>query len=353
MTATTGSVISDVMTWVRRIVKPQSSAGLPDATILDYLNRFYMYDVPARLQLFELKRQYTFETLPNTYMYQIPFAPTIQMEVDSDNNPITSSFPGLQILRPPAYCEGVQIGYFSTNLEYFSAFPEQVNNTTPINGTQISGPYNHTLAGVPFLPSFIDYLGQINPYVIISAESTAGDMLFLVDDGEGTLNQMDSTFTTTIVAGVGEVDYVTGEFTDFEFNDVIPSGNPIRFQVVPYQAGRPTMTLVYDNYIKLFPVPDRVYKIQFETQLTPAQFLNSTDSVPFSYMSEYLARGTARKILSDTGDMEQFSFYEPLFLEQESNVLRRTNRQQLTTRTPTIFSTGFYGSGAGYGWYKS
>ena len=28
-------------------------------------------------------------------------------------------------------------------------------------------------------------------------------------------------------------------------------------------------------------------------------------------MCEYIARGAARKILSDTGDIEQFQFYEP------------------------------------------
>jgi hypothetical protein len=55
-------------------------------------------------------------------------------------------------------------------------------------------------------------------------------------------------------------------------------------------------------------------------------------------MTEYISRGAARKILSDTGDMEQFMFYEPLFREQENLVWKRSQRQFTTDRTNTIFS---------------
>jgi len=51
--------------------------------------------------------------------------------------------------------------------------------------------------------------------------------------------------------------------------------------------------------------------------LSPAAFLSTNQAAPFGYMCEYIARGAARKILSDTGDVEQFNFYEPLFMEQE------------------------------------
>lgn len=56
-------------------------------------------------------------------------------------------------------------------------------------------------------------------------------------------------------------------------------------------------------------------------------------------MSEYIARGAARKILSDTGDVEQFQFYEPLFREQEMLVWKRAQRQNTSTRVQTIYSS--------------
>jgi hypothetical protein len=75
-----------------------------------------------------------------------------------------------------------------------------------------------------------------------------------------------------------------------------------------------------------------------DAYLTPAAFLNTGASLPFAYMAEYLARGAARKILSDTGDVEQFMFYEPLFIEQDRLVWKRSQRQFTSTRTGTIFS---------------
>ncbi len=74
--------------------------------------------------------------------------------------------------------------------------------------------------------------------------------------------------------------------------------------------------------------------------MSPAAFLNTTAAIPFAYMAEYIARGAARKILSDTGDIEQFQFYEPLFKEQELLVWKRSQRIWTATRTETIYSQG-------------
>ena len=45
-------------------------------------------------------------------------------------------------------------------------------------------------------------------------------------------------------------------------------------------------------------------------------------------------------MLSDTGDVEQFAFYELLFREQENLVLRRSSRTKTSTPTPNIFNQG-------------
>lgn len=78
-------------------------------------------------------------------------------------------------------------------------------------------------------------------------------------------------------------------------------------------------------------------------------FLNGSNAIEFGYMSEYIARGAARKILSDTGDMEQMQFYEPLFLEQEQLVWKRSQRQWTSTRTQTLYSQGSNQWGIGNG----
>lgn len=319
-----GSSLSNIIDWVRRIVKTPSDQSISNATIIDYINRFYLYDMPQRVQLFELKRQYTFETVPNIFIYQFPF-----------NN--------YQMILPPAYCDGVQLGFYQSNAAFYQIFPEFVNNQFPLIADGTNGPFSVTIAPMPFLRGFVDDLGNLLPYVYITTLDSAGNQLYVVDDGQKNLIQTDATFQQNPTSNgppivVGAVNYLTGVMTGITFANLTVAGNPIEVQTTPYSAGFPRIMLFFNNYIKLYPVPSRAYKIQIDAYITPAQFLETTDSVPFSYMSEYLARGAARKLLSDEGDTEQIAFYEPFFKEQECNVLRRSERQRATQRTPTIFS---------------
>jgi hypothetical protein len=91
--------------------------------------------------------------------------------------------------------------------------------------------------------------------------------------------------------------------------------------------------------------PDKQYLVELAAYLTPAAFLRSSQAIQFGYMCEYIARGAARKILTDVGDWDQFNAYEPLFIEQERLVWKRSQRQWTATRTETIYSN----SGLGYG----
>ena len=171
---------------------------------------------------------------------------------------------------------------------------------------------------------------------------------FLVDNGNGLLQGMDYAmqkilFPTPPISGpptnnnAGTVDYINGIAT-FTFSNAIPTTSVINVQCSPYSGGTPRICLFFNNIFKLYPVPDRVYKIQMDAYINPLAFMNTGGSIPFAYMSEYIARGAARKILSDNADYDQFQFYENLFKEQEVLVLRRTERQNTAVRTPTIFS---------------
>jgi len=355
-----GGILSDVITWVRRLLKSPSSQAISDTVISDYINRFYAYDMPERIQLFELKRQYTFETIPNIFEYMAPFT-QVQTPVFPANatpppfqqNPVPQQnqtvMPVYNLFRPPIYCDGVQMGWYQSTEQFYSIFPELVLNEFPIQGSGTGGPYTISFGQSPVLRAYIDDLGNLLPYVYITAIDSTGNQAYIVDSsylnnsGLGILIQTDSTFQNIIGSsiasgGAGTVDYINGTAT-FTFINSIAAGVNIESQTSPYSAGFPRICLYFNNTFKLYPVPDRAYKIQVDAYYTPAVFFNTLASVPFAYMSEYLARGAARKILSDTGDYEQFQFYEPLFREQENLVLRRTTRQNATQRTPTIFSS--------------
>ncbi len=321
---TSGGILSDIILWVRRIIKTNSDQSISDELIGDYINRFYVYDMSERVQLFELKRQYTFLTTANIFEYQLPYA-------------------NYQMIEDPVYCDGVQMGRFQSNQQFYNVFPELVLNEQPLNADGPIGPFQINFGPAPILRGHTDDLGNLLPYVYINAYDESGNQMTIVDDGNGNLIQTDSTFQNgpdgpgNPPIAAGSVNYITAIATNIKFNALTLSGSPINSLSSPYSAGTPRICLFFNNIIKLYPVPSRPHKIQFDAYITPAQFLSTSDAVPFAYMAEYIARGAARKILTDNGDYDQFQFYESLFREQENLVLRRTTRQNATQRTPTIF----------------
>lgn len=369
--ATGGGIFQDVITWVRRLIKSSSASEISDAVIADYINRFVSYEVAERIELFELRRQYTFETIPNVFTYQAPFVSasvpnwpqTALSPPFIQNTALVNSVtqvPVYQTFRPPMYCDGVLMDYHQSNQQFYNLFPEYVNNEIPLLGSgNALTTYTTGVGQTPILQGYIDDLGNNTPYVYITALNSAGQQQYIVDCGTvvnnvGTLVQTDSTFNNILgplpsAGGSGTVNYLTGQLS-FTFVDAVPSGTNIETQTSPFSPGFPRIALFYNNIFKLYPVPDRAYKIQVEGNVTPSVFFNTAAAMPFAYMSEYFARGAARKILSDTGDVEQFQFYEPFFREQENLVLRRTSRQNSVRRTPTIYSTNNRSPNSWWGW---
>ncbi len=135
------------------------------------------------------------------------------------------------------------------------------------------------------------------------------------------------------------VNYFTNSM-NVTFPVAIPVGMNIAAQGLYFQSGLPRAILYYNNVLTLRMPPDRQYLVELDAYLSPAAFLNTGASLQFGYMAEYIARGAARKILSDTGDIEQFMFHEPLFREQEMLVWKRSQRQWTATRSETIYSQG-------------
>ena len=67
--------LTDIITYVRRIVKTPSDTIITDALLIDYINRFWLMDVDARIQLFDMKTTYQFQTTPGVDQYNMPLFP--------------------------------------------------------------------------------------------------------------------------------------------------------------------------------------------------------------------------------------------------------------------------------------
>src|SRR5215510_13578103 len=66
------NLLSDIITYVRRLIKSPSNTVITDTLIIDYINRFWIMDMDARLQLFDLKQKYQFITQPGVDRYNMP-----------------------------------------------------------------------------------------------------------------------------------------------------------------------------------------------------------------------------------------------------------------------------------------
>lgn len=393
------------MTYIRRIIKQPNPEDISNDTIVDYINRFYAFDVPARIQLFDLKTRYQLELQPNIDRYNAPITVL----------PNQTFVPTYNSFLTPAYIDGYQVIMQQSNQQWNNLWNNRYNNAFQQSGDGTAGPFTFNIANSPVIrghrdqnlrPSqtvtaaitgatqalqcvltinnsftigdlvtisgislgsmvelngntytvvnatpttvtlgvdstlfaayvvgsggtaslFIPEQGILSSSVFITAQDVLGDDLVLQDDGLGNL----------IGGGTGTVNYLTGAISA-TFANPIPATSQIRSQSIPYSAGRPQSVLFYDNIFTFRPVPADPVLFEIDAYYNPASFLATNDSVPYRWMTEYIARGTARKILTDYGDTEQLAFYEPYFREQENFVLRRTTRQNSNVRVSTIF----------------
>jgi hypothetical protein len=366
--------LADVLTYMRRIIKTPSNASISDDLLIDYVNRFYIMDMDARIQLFDFKTSYKFYTQPNVINYNMPL-----YEVVSANGTTIGRYPMYQGFCDPVYVNGFQTSFYSDQQSFFSVWPSYLQ-TLP-NAAVGDGGATYTLQAPynPIIPGHVDMAGiiqsgqnldpplvtnlltsipatSVKPGLIISTTDSQGNNVVVTDSGQflqsnvnfGLLVNATTPIKFTALQGgysitKNTVDYSSGEirltFTDANGSPInIPQGNPIQIMCYFFQQGMPRGVMFYNNTITLKNPPDTQYQIEMTAYLTPAAFLSSSAALPYAYMAEYIARGAARKILSDTGDIEQFQFYEPLFREQESLVWKRSQRQVTSTRVQTIFS---------------
>jgi hypothetical protein len=424
MATVTTPELSNVITYVRRILKQPNQQDISDSTITDYVNRFYIYDMPARIQLFDLKTQYSLELQPNVDQYNAPI--TIL--------PGGAVVPTYNVFETPAFMDGYKMVWQQSTESFQRLFPNFVQNNFQQSGTASAGPYTITIANGPILQGHRDQniqpastitssitnitqatqavvtavnsflVGQVvafsgvlgmtqlngNSYSVVNSTGTTftininstafgaytsggvaiitigslglltSNVFVTATDVNGNLNvaQDDPLSSTTgnliqydpLNPGnppriVGTVNYLTGLAT-VTFLYSIPTTSYINSQSVPYSAGRPQAVLFFDNTFTFRPVPSQPFLFRCDAYYTPAAFITTNNFIPYRWMSEYLARGAARKILTDYGDMEQLGFYEPYFREQENFVLRRTTRQNSVTRVSTIY-TGQVGNSPG------
>lgn len=460
------NLLQDIITYVRRIIKSPSDAVITDNLIIDYINRFWIMDVDARIQLFDLKTKYQFQTSPCVDKYNMPL-----YDIQTEPGSSIASFPVYQGFTGPAYINGIQVPLQTLKNSFFNIWPNVTQNLGVVaTGNGSAGPYTLNFPILPntspatnpplngILRGHVDITGiiatganndpvfgttintaipstSIDSAVYITSIDETGNNIVVADSGQFlqeagtnyanygllmepgnapygnqalpngysvsfaitgatqanpcvltctstfqagqtieingvggmtelngetftvisvtattvTINVDSSGFTAYTAGGTASslqnvINYISGVAQNIYFPSPIPEGQNINVQCFYFETGLPRAILFYNNVLTLRSPPDKQYLVELDAYLSPAAFFSTSNAIPFGYMAEYIARGAARKILSDTGDVEQFMFYEPLFKEQELLVWKRSQRQWTNNRTETIYSQGI-GSG--------
>jgi hypothetical protein len=392
------NLLSDIITYVRRYIKNSTNDQITDDLIIDYINRFWIHDVDARIQLFDLKTKYQFQTAPGYDQYNMPMY-NIYQESAPPNQQNISYYPVYQGFLDPVYINGIQVPFYTQKTSFFNTWPnvvQQMNTyvmgdggatypftfpVAPNNIMPINIPYQYILRGHIDMNGIIAYANSTGTYqdppivttfnteipvantfaqVFITSNLSDGTSVVVSDSGqflEGNQNYGllmspgQSPLGNSALPGgysitSNTINYFTGQ-VNVTFPVNIPVGMNINAQCFLFQTGLPRGVLFNNNVLTFRSPPDQQYLVEIDAYLTPAGFLSTNQAIQFAYMSEYISRGAARKILSDTGDIDQFMFYEPFFREQEMLVWKRSQRQFTATRTQTIYSQGVNQQGQG------
>ncbi len=314
------STLQEIRTKVRRLTARPSTQQITDAQINEYINTFFLYDMPETLRLFSLHTTFEFMTTANIDQYDLT---KLEITVGGINY-IASDY--YYNISPPVYMAGYQSFWSQDREQFFRTYPQLAEITFDLQGAGNPGPYTFKLANSPILQfqvtvGTIDNTGASINVIDVPENRTTGKWQIINEE----------------IDVVGSIDYLTGEGT-ITFSNSIPTQEEITVTAVPYQPNRPQAMLFYDNIITIRPVPDKAYLVQIDAYRLPTELLNAGDNPELKQWWQYLAYGAAKKIFEDSGDIPGVQQIMAGFKEQEKMVLRRTIVQQTNERTATIYT---------------
>ncbi len=322
--------LNAIRTKIRRLTRSPSIQQISDADIDEYINTFYLYDLPESLRLFSLKKTLSFFTEPHVDQY-------VSGEVSG-----LEDFKNLySTIETPVYVAGNLAYYAQSREEFFNLYPIVSFRQTIATGDGVTTAFSGTLSNIPIMQHRVSFVSEdINGNALVLEDKTNSSLVNPNEEGD-----LMEPGKTTLAGGIG---YVDGSYTfDFYLNNVITApanGAIIQAQTRPYVASIPQAVLYYDNTFTLRPVPDKAYKITFDAYMRPTAFLDNPSSEPeLEQWWQYLAYGAAKKIFEDRADIESVQIIMPEFLKQERLVLRRTLVQKATQQAATIYN--FQGNG--------
>lgn len=340
--------LQDIIVKIRRLTVSGNSNQITNSQIIDYINSFYLYDLPAYARILKLQDKYYFNTIKGIDTYAF----------DSE---------GYTTIQQPVYCMKREIKLFQDPWSFWGVNYNWQFQQNFATGSGITGPYTGTVQSTPIIrsvnndPTSTSYPISKVQNILITANNTLGDTQNVTDvPNSATTGILIDTSTGATLPG-SSINYNTGAIT-ITFATAVPSGEPIQIQYNPATMSIPLSILFFQNQFTLRPAPDRGYTIEMTAYRQPSQALLGTtdpDNPTFTgtpellELWELLAFGAAKKFYEDRLDPDGVALMEKALVERYMVAENRTYAQLGKVRAPSIFAdqlTNNYGSsGWGFG----
>lgn len=351
------ATLADIITKIRRLTGSGSTQQLTDSQIKDYINSFYLYDMPAEFRNLKIKDIYTFNTQQGIDKY------------DFDSEKYTT-------VEMPAYVAKREIKMFFDPWSFYGSNFNWQSQENFATGNNTSGPYSGITNGSPIVrsdnnnPTNINFPAGRVQNILITANINFGFSVNVTDDpiansASGNLIQyMDDGGIVTS----GTINYQTGQISGLIFYNPtspstlpvavnIPQGNSINIQYDPQVLAIPLSIMFFQNQFTMRPIPDKGYTVEMVAYRQPTQALedapNNTGVPELREWWELLAFGASKKVFQDRLDPDGVTLMEK-WLEQCYSIVRtRTYGELGKQRVSTMFADQLqynYGqSGWGFG----
>lgn len=374
------ATLQDIRIKVRKLTRCLSEAMLTTAELDQYVNTFVLYDFPETLRLFNLRKTFSFYTLPNVGTYSTKTNP---------NSPLYNFLDKYITTDAPVYIAGYQVLYSESREQFYNIYPflnsvasigtngdgaktsfAGVINTTQANTQYINGQnivflqnnilfssidsYNNGLAmkDSPILDAVTK--NPTNYGLLYNALTTNAQSLPPSPYAIPTLELTAPYTSDPNFPWFNYINYNTGEYV-VSFDTAPGAGEQIMSQSVQVQSYRPQAILFYDGEFTVRPVPDQSYQVNMEVYVQPTELLQAGQTPELAEWWQYIAFNAAKKILEDKLDYDTLNLIMPSLKEQEILINRRTIVQQASQRSATIYEGqvgigSSFGPGWGNGW---
>lgn len=323
----------------------------------DYINDFYLLDLPEQLRSLKLRDFYYFTTVPNCGTYSIPQS--------------------INMLEPPFYVDNYEVEWTQYPSSFYRLWPETSfidRNLFFPNGILTNFSFTLTQSPIQQGTLVIGLTPNLsgNPSPLLETFTDTDQPIPLdVPTQQGFVNP---GILTGNQGGTGSINYLTGEIT-LTYASPPPNGTTSSCHYHPYVASRPNNVLYYQQQLFLRAIPNDVYQCKVMSYVQPTVALNNlTNSgtfypplppgqqraqVPSQFAGDNIsgsvsmsaeplfqewwqciAYGAALKLLIEEGDYEEHDRLKVHFEDAKLRAQRKALKQLARQRIPTVYSEG-------------